>query len=104
MYTSKLSKIKNIIIYDHIIMIRFVYLNNIVVLCCSYAHLTSTDASTTIVLLQRLPLGARELFIGVDGGHPKTHSICEIMARSSRPVTLDEWRGPKGIQTRTRTG
>lgn len=84
-------------------MICFVYLKEIVVLCCSYAYLTSTDASTTIILLQRLSLGARELFIRVDRGHPKTHSICEIMASSSCPVTFDEWRCPKVFQTRTRT-
>lgn len=85
-------------------MICFVYLKDIVILCCSYAHLTSTDASATIVLLQRLPFRAGELFIRVDGSHPKTHCVCKIMARSSCPVTLDEWCCPKVFQTRTRTG
>jgi len=66
--------------------------------------LASTDASATIVLLQRLSLGAGELFVRVDDGHPETQSIGEIMARSSCPVTLDERRGPKVFQTRTGTG
>lgn len=85
-------------------MICFVYLKDIVILCCSYAHLASTDASAAIVLLQRLPLRAGELFVGVDGGHPKTHGVGKIMARSSRPITLDERRCPKVFQTRTWTG
>jgi len=76
-------------------MIGFVYLEDIVALCRSHAHLASTDASATVVLLQCLPLGAGELFINFDGRHPETHSVGEIMARSSRSVTFDERRSPE---------
>lgn len=76
-------------------MIRFVYLKDIVGLCSSYAHLTSTDARATIVFLQGLSLGTGELFIGVNRCHPKTHSVGEIMTCPSRPVTLDERCCPK---------
>lgn len=75
-----------------------------VALCFPYAHLAPTDVETAGVLLQRLPLRAAELFVGVDDGQPETQLVGEVMARAPRPVALNERRCPEIFQARARTG
>lgn len=70
----------------------------------SHAHLASTDAETTRVLLQRFPLRGAELLVGVDDGQPETQLVGEVMTRAPGTVTLYERRGPEIFEARARTG